>query len=85
MWKETEILTTLIKQPRELVEAFTKGPRPELAEKKRLDIRKLVHEATAHLQRDAGGVRPGPRDSGDCDAGGSTVDSGSWLEVVAGW
>ena len=78
--EETEILTTLIKQRREFVEAFTKGGRPELAEKERLeigiieaylpkasgedDIRKLVHGAIAHLQKDAGGVRPGLRDLG---------------------
>ncbi len=76
--EETQILTALIKQRRELVEAFTKGGRPELAENERLeieiieayvpqasgeeDIRKLVHGAMAHLQKDAGGVRPGPRD-----------------------
>jgi hypothetical protein len=78
--EETQILTTLIKQRKESVESFTKGGRPELAEKERLeigiieaylpqasgeeDIRKLVHGAIAHLQRDAGGVRPGPRDLG---------------------
>jgi len=78
--EETEILTTLIKQRRELVEAFTMDGRPELAEEERLeigmieaylpqasgeeDIRKLVHGAIAHLQKDAGGVRPGLRDLG---------------------
>src|SRR5277367_2682877 len=78
--EETGILTTLIKQRRELVEAFTKGGRPELAQKERLeigvieaylpqasgeeDIRKLVHGAIAHLQKDAGGMRPGLRDLG---------------------
>jgi uncharacterized protein YqeY len=78
--EETQLLTTLIKQRGELVEAFTKDGRPELAEKERLeieiieaylphasgeeDIRKLVHGAIAHLQKDAGGVRPGPRDLG---------------------
>ena len=78
--EETQILTTLIKQRRELVEAFTEGDRPELAKNERLeieiieayvpqasgeeDIRKLVHGVIAHLQRDAGGVRPGPRDLG---------------------
>ena len=78
--EETQILTTLIKQRRELVEAFTKGGRPELAEKERLeigiieaylpqasgedDIRKLVRGAIAHLQKDAGGVRPGLGDLG---------------------
>jgi uncharacterized protein YqeY len=76
--EETQILTALIKQRRELVEAFTKGGRPELAENERLeieiieayvpqasgeeDVRRLVHGAIAHLQKDAGGVRPGPRD-----------------------
>ena len=80
MLEETEILTTLIKQRRELVEALTKGGRPELADKERLeigiieaylpqasgeeDIRKLVHGAIAHLRRDSDGVRPGPRDLG---------------------
>jgi uncharacterized protein len=78
--EETEILTTLIKQRRELLEAFTKGAKPELAERERLeigmiaaylpqvsdedDIRKLVHGAIAHLQKDADGVRPGLRDLG---------------------
>ena len=78
--EEMEILTTLIKQRRELVEAFTKGGRPELAEREQLeigmieaylpqasgeeDVRKLVHGAIAHLQKDAGGVRPGLRDLG---------------------
>src|ERR1700749_856906 len=36
--EETQILTTLIKQRRELVEAFTKGGKPELVEKERLEI-----------------------------------------------
>ena len=78
--EETQILTTLIKQREESVEAFTKGGRPELAEKERLEIelieaylppaaveeeiRKLVHGGIAHLQKDAGGVRPGPKDLG---------------------
>ena len=78
--EETQILTTLIKQRKESVESFTKGGRPELAEKERLEIgmieaylpqvageeeiRKLVHGVIAHLQKDAGGVRPGPKDLG---------------------
>src|SRR6201997_4573656 len=36
--EETQILTTLIKQRRESVESFTKGGRPELAEKEKLEI-----------------------------------------------
>src|SRR5580698_2248542 len=36
--EETQILTTLIKQRKESVESFTKGNRPELAEKERLEI-----------------------------------------------
>jgi uncharacterized protein YqeY len=78
--EETQILTTLIKQRKESVELFTNGGRPGLAEKERLEIgmieaylphaageeeiRKLVHGAIAHLQKDAGGVRPGPKDLG---------------------
>ncbi len=78
--EESQILTTLIKQRKESVESFTKGGRPELAEKERVEIgmiegylpqaagedevRKLVEGVIAHLQKDAGGVRPGPRDMG---------------------
>jgi uncharacterized protein len=78
--EETQILMTLIKQQKEFVEALMKDGRPELAENERLEIgmieaylpqalseeeiRKLVHGAIAHLQMDAGGVRPGPRDLG---------------------
>ncbi len=78
--EETQILTTLIKQRKESVESFTKGGRPELAEKERLEIgmieaylpqaageqeiRKLVRGVIAHLEKDAGGVRPGPKDLG---------------------
>jgi uncharacterized protein YqeY len=78
--EETQILTTLIKQRKESVASFTKGGRPELAEKERLeigmieaylpqssgeeDIRKLVRGVIVHLQKDAGGVRPGPKDLG---------------------
>jgi hypothetical protein len=36
--EEQQILTTLIKQRKESVESFTKGDRPELAEKERLEI-----------------------------------------------
>jgi len=78
--EETQILTTLIKQRKESVESFIKGGRPELAEKERLEIgmieaylpqaageqeiRKLVRGVIAHLEKDAGGVRPGPKDLG---------------------
>ncbi len=36
--EESQILTTLIKQRKESVESFTKGNRPELAEKERVEI-----------------------------------------------
>ena len=78
--EEQQILTTLIKQRKESVESFIKGGRPELAEKERLEIgmieaylpqaageqeiRKLVRGVIAHLRKDAGGVRPGPKDLG---------------------
>lgn len=76
--EESQILSTLIKQRRESVESFTKGNRPELAEKERAEItmiegylpkeagedeiRKVVQGAIAHLAE--GGTRPGPRDMG---------------------
>ncbi len=78
--EETQILTTLIKQRRESVESFTKGDRPELAEKERLEIamieaylpqaaseeevRTVILGAISHLTKDADGVRPGPKDIG---------------------
>jgi uncharacterized protein YqeY len=78
--EETQILTTLLKQRRESVESFTKGGRPELAEKEKLEIamiegylpqaagedeiRAVVLGAIAHLTKDADGVRPGPKDLG---------------------
>ena len=74
--EETQILMTLIKELR----VSKKGGKPELVENEQLeirmieaylpqalgeeDIRKLVHGAIAHLQKDAGGVRPGTRDLG---------------------
>ena len=78
--EEMQMLTTLIKQRRESVESFTKGARPELAEKEKLEIamiegylpqaatedevRAVVLGAIVHLTKDADGVRPGPRDIG---------------------
>jgi uncharacterized protein YqeY len=76
--EQSQILSTLIKQRRESVESFTKGNRPELAEKERAEItmietylpqeagedeiRKVVEGAVAHLAE--GGNKPGPRDMG---------------------
>src|SRR5882762_2452729 len=78
--EEQQILTTLIKQRRESVESFTKGGRPELAEKEQVEIgmiegylpqaagedevRKVVQGVIEHLTKDAGGVKPGPKDMG---------------------
>ncbi len=78
--EETQILTTLIKQRKESVESFTKGGRPELAEKETLEVamiegylpqaaseeevRTIVHGAIAHLTHGNNGVRPGPKDMG---------------------
>ena len=78
--EEAQILTTLIKQRRESVESFTKGDRPELAEKEKLEIamiegylpqaasedevRAVVQGAIAHMTKDADGVSPGPKDMG---------------------
>ena len=78
--EETQILTTLIKQRRESVESFTKGDRPELAEKEKQEIamiegylpqaasedevRAVVVGAIKHLAADNGGAKPGPKDMG---------------------
>jgi uncharacterized protein YqeY len=76
--EETQILTTLIKQRKESVESFTKGNRPELAEKERIEIgliesylpqaagedaiRTMVQETITSLSE--GGSRPGMKDMG---------------------
>jgi uncharacterized protein len=76
--EELQILTTLIKQRKESVESFTKGNRPELAEKEQAEIgmiegylprtateeeiRKIVQGAIDTLTAD--GKRPGPKDMG---------------------
>ena len=76
--EETQILTTLIKQRKESVESFTKGNRPELAEKERVEIglieaylpqaagedemRTVVQDAIAQIAE--GGNKPGPKDKG---------------------
>jgi uncharacterized protein YqeY len=78
--EEQSILTTLLKQRRESVESFTKGNRPELAEKERVeialieaympkaasedDLRALVAGAVEQITKDNGGVRPGQKDMG---------------------
>ncbi len=78
--EEAQILTTLIKQRRESVESFTKGGRPELAAKEKLEIgmiegylpqaasedevRVIVVGAIHTLTLDNAGVKPGPKDLG---------------------
>ena len=78
--EEQSILTTLLKQRRESVEQFTKGNRPELAEKERVeialiegympkaasedDLRALVAGAVEQITKDNGGTRPGQKDMG---------------------
>ena len=76
--EEAQILTTLIKQRKDSAEQFSKGNRPELAEKELAEIamietylpkaasedeiRSLVHGAIAELS--AGGTKPGPKEMG---------------------
>jgi uncharacterized protein len=76
--EESQILSTLIKQRKESVESFTKGNRPELAEKERVEIgmiegylpqeaseeelHAVVTAAIAHLAE--AGTKPGPKDMG---------------------
>ena len=78
--EEQQIITTLIKQRRESVEQFTKGNRPELAEKEQKeielidgympkaasedDVRAIVHGAVEQITADNGGTKPGPKDMG---------------------
>jgi uncharacterized protein YqeY len=78
--EEQQIITTLLKQRRESVEQFTKGNRPELAEKETIeialidsympkaasedDVRAIVHGAVEQITADNGGTRPGPKDMG---------------------
>ncbi len=75
-----QILTTLIKQRKDSIDQFTKGGRPELAEKEAVEvtyieaympqsasedrIRELVNGAVALLAANNGGVKPGPKDMG---------------------
>jgi len=77
--EQTAVLSTLLKQRRESVDSFTKGNRPELAEKEQTEIamieaympqaagedqiREIVETAIAHLAA-SGGTKPGPRDMG---------------------
>ena len=76
--EESQILTTLIKQRKESVESFTKGNRPELAEKERIEIgiieaylpqaagedqiRSVVQAAIAQIAES--GAKPGPKEMG---------------------
>ena len=78
--EEQAVLTTLLKQRRDSAEQFTKGGRPELAEKERAeigmievylpkqaqeeDIRPIVLGAIAHVAAGNDGQRPGPKDMG---------------------
>ena len=78
--EEQSILQTLIKQRRDSVEQFTKGGRPELAEKERTeigyievylpqqakedDILPIVRGAIEHVGAGDGGQRPSPKDMG---------------------
>ena len=78
--EQQAVLTTMLKQRRESVEQFTKGGRPELAEKEQVeialidaympqaaseeDVRAIVSGALEHMAADNGGQRLGPKDIG---------------------
>ena len=78
--EEQAVLNTMIKQRRDSVDQFSKGGRPELADKEEAEIgmievylpqaagdeeiRAIVLGAIEHLAKDAGGARPGPKDIG---------------------
>jgi uncharacterized protein len=73
-----QVLTTLIKQRKDSIEQFTKGNRPELADKEAVEItvieeympkaagdeelRRLVTDTLAEMR--AQGAQPGPKDMG---------------------
>ncbi|WP_183811398.1 GatB/YqeY domain-containing protein [Tunturibacter empetritectus] len=76
--EESQILTTLIKQRRESVESFTKGGRPELAEKEQAEIGMIegylpqaagedvirgVVQGAIHTMSE-GGAKPTPKEMG---------------------
>ncbi len=78
--EEQAVLTTLIKQRRDSAEQFTKGGRPELAEKERAeigmievylpkqaqedDILPMIRGGIEHVAAGNGGQRPSPKDMG---------------------
>lgn len=78
--EEQSVLKTMIKQRRDSVEQFTKGGRPELAEKERSeigyievylpqeakedDILPIIKGAIDHVAAGNGGQKPGPKDMG---------------------
>ena len=78
--EEQAVLGTMLKQRRDSAEQFTKGGRPELAEKERTeigmiesylprqaqeeDIRPIIQGAIDHVAAGNGGGRPGPKDMG---------------------
>ncbi len=78
--EEQAVLTTMLKQRRESVEQFTKGGRPELAQKEQSeialieaympqaasedDVRTIIHGAIEHVAHGNNGQRPGPKDMG---------------------
>ncbi len=73
-----QVLTTMIKQRRDSIEQFTKGNRPELAEKEAAEIAVIEHYlpraanqeevaatvTTTLVELAASGVNPGPKDMG---------------------
>lgn len=76
--EEAQILTTLIKQRKDSAEQFTKGNRPELAEKELAEIKMIEAYLPKAVGEDeirsavagviaaitAGGAKPGPKDMG---------------------
>lgn len=78
--EEQSLLTTMLKQRRESIDAFTKGNRPELAAKEQVevelidtympkaasedDIRSIVAGAVEQVTKDNGGTRPVAKDMG---------------------
>ena len=97
--EEAQTLTTLIKQRKESVESFTKGGRPELAEKEQAEIgmiegylpaaagedevRTVVMGAIAHMAAGAGSEQAGTEGYGAGDERGEATAAGQ--RDAGGW
>ena len=75
--EEAAVLTTLIKQRRESIDQFTKGGRPELAEKEGTEIEMIeAYLPQAATEEEVRTIVLGALEHLATDAGGAAADSG---------